>query len=135
MLELAMHSDGQGIYQKEISKRQEISFKYLDQLISSLKAAGLITNAGGRMSGYVLAKDASRISMYDIYKAFEPELVVADCVAGDNDCTRSNSCAVKEFWNGLNELVIEYMEGSTLEQLAAKQGKMNGEKAVGMYYI
>ena len=135
MLELALHPEGKGVYQKEIAENQDISFKYLDQLISALKAAGLIANAGGRMSGYVLAKDPANTSMYDIYKAFEPGLVLAECVADTNNCIRNRSCAVKEFWRGLNKLVIEYMESTSLRALAENQKMLNQEPATGMYHI
>lgn len=135
MLELALHREGEGVFQKEISQRQEISFKYLDQLISSLKASGLIANAGGRMSGYVLTKDPADISIYDIYKAFEPSLAIADCLSEDRDCTRSGTCAVKEFWDGLNRLIIGYLEDTKLQDLAQKQRKMNEEKAAPMFHI
>ena len=135
MIELAIHWKGQGVFQKEISDRQEISFKYLDHLISSLKASGLIENAGGRMSGYVLTKDPGDINIYDIYKAFEPELTIVDCLAEDGVCMRSGICATKEFWNGLNKLIIDYMEGTRLEDLAQKQKTMNEEQAASMFYI
>jgi Rrf2 family protein len=135
MMEIAMHPESEGVYQKEISERQEISFKYLDHLIASLKRAGLITNAGGRMSGYVLTRDPDQISMYDIYKAFEPELRIADCMAEDNDCSRTMSCATKEFWHGLNRLIIDYLEGTKLKDLASQQREMNEKQVASMFYI
>jgi len=135
MVELAMHWKGEAVFQKEISERQEISFKYLDQLISSLKASGLITNAGGRMSGYVLTKDPEDINMYDVYKAFEPELAVVDCIAEEGVCNRIGICATKEFWSGLNKLIIDYMEDTKLKDLAMRQKKINDEKTASMYYI
>ena len=78
MIELAMQGNGKGVLQKEISERQEISLKYLDQIIASLKASGLIANSEGRMSGYTLSKDPGKISVYDLYKAFEHELNIID---------------------------------------------------------
>ena len=135
MIELAMHWKDKGVFQKEISERQEISFKYLDHLISSLKASGLIENAGGRMSGYVLTKDPDDISIYDIYKAFEPELAIIECLTDDSTCMRSRVCATKEFWNGLNKRIIDYLEGTSLQDLAQKQKQMNEEKAESMFYI
>jgi Rrf2 family protein len=135
MIELGMNWNHTGVFQKEISERQEISFKYLDQLISSLKASGLIENAGGRMSGYVLSKDPETISVYDIYKAFQPELAVADCLAEDTDCMRKGICAAREFWEGLNKLIIDYLEGTKLKDLAAKQKQINESQAQNMFYI
>jgi len=135
MIELAMHWQGEGVFQKEISERQDISFKYLDQLISSLKASGLIENADGRMSGYVLTKEPGNINIYDIYKAFEPELTIVDCLAEGGTCTRSGECAAKEFWDGLNKLIIDYLEDTKLDKLAQKQKKMNEDKSASMFYI
>jgi len=58
VLEIALNGDANGIYQKEIAKNQEISYKYLDQIMNSLKVSGLITKAAGRKSGYVLTRIA-----------------------------------------------------------------------------
>ena len=135
MIELAMHWKEGGVYQKEISERQEISFKYLDHLVSSLKASGLIENADGRMSGYVLTKNPNDISIYDIYKAFEPELAITDCLTEDNLCERSSICASKEFWSGLNKLIIDYLENAKLQDLAQKQKQINDTQAASMFYI
>ena len=135
MIELGMHWKGNGVFQKEIAERQEISFKYLDQLISSLKAAGLIENASGRMSGYILSKDPGEISIYDIYKAFEPELAIIDCLSDEGDCSRKSTCASNEFWNELNRLIINYLESAKLKDLAEKQKQINESQEASMYYI
>lgn len=135
MVELAMHWKGEAVFQKEISERQEISFKYLDQLISSLKASGLIANAGGRMSGYVLSRDPEDIHIYDVYKAFQPELAVVDCISEEGVCNRKGICATKEFWEGLNRLIIEYLERTSLKDLADRQKQLNDDQAASMFYI
>ncbi len=135
MIELGMHWKGKGVFQKDISERQEISFKYLDHIIASLKSSGLIENSGGRMSGYVLSRDPEDISIYDIYKAFEAELAVTDCVAEENICKRSGICASQEFWNGLNKIIIDYLESTKLNDLAQKQKKINDSQAASMFYI
>jgi Rrf2 family protein len=135
MIELAMHWKGKGVFQKEISERQEISFKYLDQIIASLKASGLVDNAEGRMSGYTLTKDPGDISIYDVYKAFEHELVIIDCLTEEGICKRDRLCAAREFWNDLNRLIIEYMESTSLNELAQKQQKINESETASMFYI
>lgn len=135
MLELAMHWNEEGVFQKDIAKRQDISFKYLDQIISALKSAGLIVNADGRKSGYILAREPEKIEMYDIYKAFEPELLVIDCLTEDGQCKRDKHCATKDFWFGLNEHIITYLKSTTLSQLADKQKEINLKFDNNMYYI
>ena len=135
MIELAMNGNDSGVYQKEISERQEISFKYLDQIIASLKASGLIVNAEGRMSGYILSKDPEEINVYDVYKAFQHELMIIDCLQGKGNCSREGKCATREFWGGLNDLIVNYLESTNLKDLAEKQEAINERESESMFYI
>ena len=81
MLELSLNAEREeGTLQKEIAENQDVSIKYLDHIIADLKAAGLIVNVGGKKSGYRLNKPAEDITIYDIYVAFENELVIIDCL-------------------------------------------------------
>ena len=125
MLEIALKGDQNGIYQKEISVNQKISFKYLDQIISALKVAGLITNVKGKKSGYVLTKDAKKITMYDIVKAFEPDINIVDCLSEKIQCKDENHCAPRDFWEGLNNQIIEYFSKYTLKDLKERQKTYN----------
>jgi Rrf2 family protein len=135
MIEVSMRGNGKGILQKEISERQEISFKYLDQIIASLKASGLIANAEGRISGYTLSKDPAKISVYDIYKAFEHELYIVDCLEDEGICRRDRLCAAREFWNDLNNLIVEYLKSKKLKELSQEQEKINESEAANMFHI
>ncbi len=135
MIELAMQGNGKGLYQKEISRRQDISFKYLDQIIAALKASGLIVNAGGRMSGYVLSRDPGKISVYDIYRAFDRELTIIDCLKDEGRCRREPSCATRTFWKELNDLNVNYLKSANLKDLATKQQAINERESASMYYI
>ena len=135
MIELAMNGNDSGVYQKEISERQEISFKYLDQIIASLKASGLILNSEGRMSGYILSKNPEEINVYDVYKAFQHELKIIDCLQGEGNCTREGKCATREFWGGLNDLIVDYLESTNLKDLAKKQEAINERESESMFYI
>jgi len=67
MIEIALNENQSGVLQKDIAKNQQLSEKYLDQIIASLKVSGLIVNAGGKKSGYILNKPLSEIKIYDIY--------------------------------------------------------------------
>jgi Rrf2 family protein len=135
MIEIAMHGEDKGVFQKEISERQEISFKYLDQIIASLKASGLIVNSEGRNSGYVLSREASGINVYDVFKSFEHELTIIDCLKGEGQCSREGKCATREFWNGLNDLIVKYMESTNLKDLAEKQEAIDQRESASMFYI
>lgn len=117
MLEIALDHTESGVFQKDIAERQKISVKYLDNIVASLKTAGLIINKRGRKSGYKLSRPPSEISMLDIYKAFEPAMTIVDCMEQGYDCTLYNTCGARSFWHGLNEKITEYFDSYTLNDL------------------
>lgn len=121
MIEIAMHSPEKGIYQKDIAINQEISLKYLDHIIHSLKAARLIINVHGKKSGYILARDPSEITVYDIHKAFESGICVVECMVESIVCKRDSICLTKGFWKDLNGLVENYFMSVTLGNLIKDQ--------------
>ncbi|MGQ1891128.1 RrF2 family transcriptional regulator [Thermophagus sp. OGC60D27] len=120
MIEIARETENNGIFQKEIAKRQNLSNKYLDHIIYALKVSGLITNVKGKKSGYILAKSASEIAILDIYNAFEPGICITDCLM-NYKCNRESFCAAKLFWEKLNDLIVNYFKSSTLQDLLDKQ--------------
>lgn len=116
MLEIAMHTSNGGIFQKDISKNQDISNKYLDHIIHGLKVADLISKKG-KKGGYVLTRKPSEITIYDINNAFEPGICVIECLDKINICNRKKGCRVRGFWSKLNNIIISYLQGVTLEDL------------------
>lgn len=124
MIEVALY-DATGVYQKDIARQQGISIKYLDQIIAALKNCGLITKPDDHRQGYVLAVPPSEITIYDIYRAFEPELGVVPCIPDEGYCDKKSHCAAVHFWSGLNQHMKKYFESVTLAELAAIQAKHN----------
>jgi Rrf2 family protein len=125
MIELAMNSSISGLLQKDIAERQEIPLKYLDKIISELKSAGLINNVSGKKSGYLLSREASKISVYDIYRAFEGKLTIIQCLNGNSLCCRNGQCASQEFWRKMNFEIESTMTDKTLDQLAYLQKELD----------
>lgn len=121
ILEIALSDSENGIYQKDIAKNQNISYKYLDHIITALKVAGLVTKAGGRKSGYILTRKPEEITINDIHNAFEPGVCVVDCLSNSYHCKREGTCASKGFWGQLNKTIIEYLKSTTLKDLMDKQ--------------
>jgi len=117
MIEISNNVSSSGILQKEISLAQEIPLNYLDSIITGLRNAGLIVNYGGKRSGYILTKSTEEISVYDIYRAFEPELTLVNCACPGNECSRINICPAKDYWFELNNTIKNQMESTTLEQI------------------
>jgi Rrf2 family protein len=122
MLELALNeSSGKGVYQKDISASQGVSVKYLDHIIASLKAAGLVKNTAGKKSGYKLGRSAGEITIYDIYRAFEDDLAIIGCLTEGGHCPRKQHCTLQDYWCGLNRTIRSSMEAMTLMKLAENQ--------------
>ena len=124
MIEIAMDEEQQGILQKNISTRQHISLRYLDHIIRGLKTAGLIRNKAGRKSGYVLARPAPEITALDIMNAFQADVQIIDCADPFYECELKATCGANPFWVGLNDLIKNYLVGTTLESLATRQKKL-----------
>jgi len=121
MIEIARETKRDGILQKEISLRQNLSIKYLDQIILALKTAGLITNVHGKKSGYILTRPSEKITIFDIHQAFEPPFSLVDCLSPTYICEKEKTCAAKVFWKGLNKIIIDYFKSYTLHQILHKQ--------------
>jgi len=117
MIEIAQDTEGDGVLQKDIAKNQMISIKYLDQIISSLKAAQLVVNLKGRKSGYILTRKPSEITMADIYSAFEGKLTIVDCLNESIVCDFEERCKTMKFWRNLNITVLSYFNKVTLEDI------------------
>ncbi len=118
-LALNVNRDG-GTLQKEISESQSVSVKYLDHIIPPLKKAGLIANLGGKKSGYVLAKPASEITVFDVYSAFEDDLAIIDCLLTEGECPRKGQCVMENYWGELNDSIRRNMQSMNLESMADK---------------
>jgi Rrf2 family protein len=124
MIELGLHKGKDGMFQKDIAKNQQLSEKYLDPLIASLKASGLIINVKGKKSGYMLNKPMSDITIYDIYRSFEPELSIIHCTNKPVTCFISRICVANEFWQGMNDNMTKYMTKTTLQDVIKKHLKI-----------
>ena len=120
MIEISNNESSSGMLQKDISSAQEIPLKYLDSIITGLRNAGLIVNYRGKRSGYILTRPTTEISVYDIYRAFEPELILVNCACPGNECSRINICPAKDYWFELSNTIKNQMESTTLEQIVKR---------------
>lgn len=119
MIDLALYSDGEYIALKEISVRQEISVKYLEQVVSLLHKAGFLHSLRGNNGGYRLAKKPSEYTAGDILRAAEGTLAPIACLQDEtNQCSRCHQCATLPFWQKYYQIVTDYVDSVTLEELA-----------------
>jgi len=117
MIDLALHNDGNFVSIKDIAVRQEISNKYLEQIISLLNKAGYLESARGNTGGYRLAKNPSEYVIGDILRATEGDLSPIFCLSKVGECSRKENCKTFSFWQGLDNVIAEYVDSKTLEDL------------------
>lgn len=123
MLDLALH-DGEGpVLLREIAQRQEISEKYLWQLINPLKAAGLINSLRGAHGGYILGKPPGEINLMQILTVLEGSLCLVDCVDHPSGCDRSAACISRDIWSEASRGILNVFESMTLEKMVEEHAK------------
>lgn len=98
-----------------IANNQEISVKYLEQIVSMLTKAKLLESSRGHTGGYKLTKSADQISIKDILQVTGDTCSLAPCVGGK--CERSGKCYAMSVWNDLGELIDDYLSKITLQDL------------------
>ena len=117
MMDLAIHSNGQFISLKDIAIREELSNKYLEQIIAMLNKAGYLETARGNNGGYKLAKKPSEYTVGDILRATEGDLAPIYCLTEDGECEKRENCKTISFWQGLDDAINNYVDSKTLEDL------------------
>lgn len=117
ILNLAEHYGNEPLFLKKISDEEEISEKYLSQIVLYLKKAGLITSIRGAKGGYVLAKKPKEISLNDVYDAIEGKMMILDCLKNQDNCNRSVDCVFRSVWGDINETIKLKLESITLSDI------------------
>ncbi len=125
MMELAFHYGERPVLLKDISKSQEISLKYLAQLIMPLKIAGLIKASRGAHGGYFLSKHPKDIKLSEIIAAVEGPLDLVECVNNPAICSRSDFCITREIWTEISNKFFETLDSYTLQQIMERQKEKN----------
>ena len=122
MIDLAMHSENQYIALKDISARQEISVKYLEQIASLLSKHGLLMSIRGQQGGYKLSRSPAKYSVGEILRLTEGPLAPVACLENpDMTCERLAVCKTLPFWRGLYKVIEEYVDNYTLEDLVNQE--------------
>lgn len=118
MIELAAH-DGKGpLFLKNIAKAQDISGKYLSQIVIDLKAANLISATRGAHGGYMLARPPAEITALEVLTALEGDLTLVECTRNPNRCRRESLCVSQSVWERLSKAMTQTLEEIRLSDLA-----------------
>ena len=122
MIDIAEHDNGEWVTIKEISRRQGISMKYLEQIAPRLTHASLLRSERGSQGGYRLMKMPWQYTAGEILRATEGELTPISYL--DDDvilCERNDICSTFEFWKGLGEAIDDYVDSISLQEMISNR--------------
>lgn len=122
LLDLAEHQGEGYVALKDIAERQEVSKKYLEQIVPVLNKAGLLLTNRGFQGGYRLSRPPQQYSLGEILRATEGSLEPVACLdQRPNACPRAHSCATLPIWEGLSRVISEYLDGISLQDVLDRQ--------------
>lgn len=122
MIDLAQHYNDGFVALKDISKRQNISKKYLEQIIPFLNRSNLLNANKGHMGGYKLAKAPGEITVREILESAEGSLTPVSCMDNSpNLCEKCSVCMTLPIYEGLYDVINNYLSGITLEDIITRQ--------------
>ncbi len=122
VLDLALNYDnGSGLVStREIAEHQELSPKYLENLLAALRSGGLVRSVRGAQGGHMLARHPAQINLREIYHIFEGTEGFVECTTSPEYCNRTDGCATQEIWAEMYDVCMEILESTTLEDLARR---------------
>ncbi len=122
MIDIAEHEKSGNVSMKDAAKRQNISLKYLEQIVNALGKAGYLKSRRGSQGGYQLAKAPEAYTAADILRVTEGDLAPVACLEGEkNMCPNRAHCSTINMWEGLYKVVVDYLSGITLADLLEKK--------------
>ncbi|MFP3154333.1 RrF2 family transcriptional regulator [Lachnospiraceae bacterium ZAX-1] len=120
-IDLAVYAEAEPVSLTSIAARQEISVSYLEQLMAKLKKAGLIESSRGVNGGYRLAKSVETISVGEVLRALEGDLIPVECAGIDETklthCTGSGTCVSKTVWKRINDSINQTVDSIFIGEL------------------
>ena len=117
LVDLARHEQDGVIALKDIAARQEVSKKYLEQIVRNLTKAGILRTTRGFLGGYQLARAPADITLGEVLFATETEMSVVDCLKPGQECGRHDTCATFAVWKGLNDVIANYLNSISLQTI------------------
>ena len=126
MLELACHYGEGPIELKEIAREENISLKYLEQVMIPLRTGGLVKSVRGSKGGYSLAKPPSEICLNDLIGILEGPVNLIECLGDPKACQRSSFCVTRDIWQEVSETINRIFHSVTLEEMVIRKREKEG---------
>ena len=130
MLDLARHYGESPVLVKDIARRQEISERYLEHLLISLKVAGMVRSTRGTHGGFTLSRPPSQIRLSEIIQVMEGSMAPTECVDEPEAYPGAASCAVRDIWLEVKRAMGGVLESVTLQDLVERQAEKEATAGV-----
>lgn len=123
VVDIALHRANAPIQAREIASRQNIPEQFLEQVLATLRRAGIVRSIRGASGGYDLARSADSITIGDVLRALSGPVVSMQCVNEDESarCSRVGQCSVTYFWERLKDAITEVVDGTSIQDLVDRQ--------------
>jgi len=125
IIELALQLNQGAIQVSKISSSQKIPVKYLEQLLRTLKQAGLVKSVRGPKGGHLLVKNPEEIFLGEIVRLFEGQTDLVACVSSPETCEMAADCLVREAWYDATSVLYEKLDNISIADLIQSNGKYN----------
>ncbi len=116
----ANQEEGKRIQIHKVASQEDISEKYLEQIVTSLKQKRLVNVQRGPRGGYTLTRDPSEITAFEIMSALEGDSMLVDCPGLVDDCRRKETCSMSVFWQDFSDHIENFLKGKTLDAIASQ---------------
>jgi Rrf2 family protein len=123
LLELALAHKAGPLQVKVIAERQNISVKYLEQLVAMLRTAGLVRSIRGPHGGYLLAVPPEEVKLSEVFRTLEGPVLTVECVENEDVCPSHADCVTRRLWIQVNEAMLSVLENKTLQDLVEMADK------------
>ncbi len=120
MLDMAQHYHDGPIHLSDVAKRQDVSVKYLEQILIPLKKAGYIESLRGPKGGHILARPPEEITVKEIVAVLEEGTSLVECCDDSTVCQRSNTCPTRPLWKEASDAMFDKLQAITLADLVEK---------------
>lgn len=117
IIELALSSGTAPLQTKTIAGSQDISVKYLEQLMTILRSAGFVRSIRGSKGGYLLAKSPNQIKISDVFDCLEGHVTTVECVEDKSFCERAEDCVARQVWAQVQQAIKNVLQSITLQDL------------------
>ena len=118
IIDLALHNEEGYVTLKDIAERQNISKKYLEQIVPMVNKSGILKTNRGYQGGYKLTRTPDKYTVGEILKVTEGNLAPVSCLENEvNECPRATECMTLFVWQGLHKITTEYLDGITVQDI------------------